>query len=57
LVGLNRSGGYSAKVFDVVEVFLADFLTLGSVQIEFIEAFVEELVGANDGLLELGEFF
>ena len=35
---------YCAKVFNVIEVFLAYLLTFRSVQIEFIEAFVEQLV-------------
>lgn len=48
---------YSAEVLDVVEVLLANFLALGGVEIELIEAFVEKLVGANDCLLELGESF
>lgn len=43
-------------MLDVVEIFLADFLALGSVQIELIEAFMQQLVGANDGLFEVGEF-
>jgi hypothetical protein len=43
-------------VLDVVEIFLADFLALGSVQIELIEAFVQQLVRADHGLFEVGEF-
>ena len=39
----------------MVEILLADLLTFGSVEIKFIEAFMEELVGADDPLLELGE--
>ena len=46
---------YLAEVFDVIEVLLTDFLALRGVQIEFIEAFVEQLIGANHCLLELGE--
>lgn len=41
----------------MVEVLLTYFLALGGVEIELIEAFVEELVGANDCLLEQGESF
>lgn len=39
----------------MIQVFLAYLLALGGVQIELIEAFVQELVGADDCLLELSE--
>ena len=41
----------------MIKVFLAYFLTFRSVEIKFIEAFMEELVGADDCLFELSEFF
>jgi len=48
---------YTAEVLDVVEVFLADFLTLGRVKIKLIEAFVQQLIRANNCLFDLGETF
>ena len=46
---------YRAEVLDVIEILLTDLLTFRSVKIKFIEAFMEELVGADDSLLQLGE--
>ena len=46
---------YRAEVLDVIEILLTDLLTFRSVKIKFIEAFMEELVGTDDSLLQLGE--
>jgi flagellar basal body rod protein FlgF len=42
-------------LLDVVEVFLADLLALGGIEIKLVEALVQELVRAEDGLLQLRE--
>jgi hypothetical protein len=42
---------YTAELFDVAEIFLADFLSFCGVEVELVEALVEELVGAEYGLL------
>lgn len=41
----------------MVEVLLADLLSLGSIEIELVETLMQELVGADDCLLELRESF
>lgn len=41
----------------MLEILLADFLPLGGVEVKLVETGVEELVGADHGLLQLGEFF
>jgi hypothetical protein len=44
-------------MFNIVEIFLANFLPLGSIEIKFIEALVQKLVGTDHCLLQLRKFF
>lgn len=39
----------------MVEILLTDFLALGSIEIELVEALMQQLVGADHCLLELSE--
>lgn len=48
---------YGAKVFNMVEVLLADVLSFGGVKIKLIITFVHQLIGTYDGLLKLEELF
>ena len=48
--------GYFAHGFYILQVFLTDFLPLLGVQVKLVEAFVQQLVGADHGLFKLGEF-
>lgn len=41
----------------MLEILLADFLALLGLEIKLIKALVQELIGANDSLLELREAF
>jgi hypothetical protein len=44
-------------MLDIVEIFLTDFLPLGSIEIKLIEALVQKLVGTDYCLLQLRKFF
>ena len=39
----------------MIEVLLTNFLTFWTVEVELVEAFMEELVGANHCLFKLSE--
>ena len=41
----------------MLQVLLANFLSLGGVQVEFIKARMQQLIGAYDRLFELSESF
>lgn len=49
--------GYFEERLYVLEILLADLLALVGFEIKLIKTLVEELVGGDDGLLEVGELF
>jgi hypothetical protein len=44
-------------LFDIIEVFLANLLSFWCIEIKFVEALVQQLVGADHCLLQLRELF